>query len=94
METQHEFRGGQSQLGPVGVAELPFEPIQPSEEGFNLSKKFAARGSQAKGRPLEKANPKIRLQGRHLPTDGWLLNAIRDMPNGRANPLMLGHVIE
>jgi hypothetical protein len=56
MEAQHEFRGGQSQLRPVGVAELPFESIQPREEGFNLRIEFAAWRSQTKGRPLEKAD--------------------------------------
>jgi hypothetical protein len=73
---------------------LTFQPIQAREENFDLGVELPARRRQAERRSLEEPHANIRLQRGHLPADGRLLDAVRDMSDRGADAPVLGDVIE
>ncbi len=88
----HDFRRGNAEPVVHPTPQTPGHVIQSCEKWLYIGEEDLPLPRELERSPPKQGDTEVVLQLQNLCADGWLLDAVGDVPGGRAHPAMPGHV--
>lgn len=83
-----------SQFWTARLLQFQRQVIQPGEKWLHVGIELIARGRQPERTPLKQAHAQLLFQLSDLAAHRRLLDPVRHLAHGRADPAVLGHIVE